>query len=90
METSSMRLKMSFIVCLISFTIVIMVTLMYQNSSLGLFERFSKGMTIKGMAQKNVIAGGSNVTTNDFGLRQNVTHDNFGERDKSDAKFKSK
>jgi len=79
METSSMRLKMSFIVCLISLPIIIMVTLMYQNSSFGLFEGFSKGIIMKEMTQKNVTTGGPNVT-----------HDNFGEKDKSGAKFKSK
>jgi hypothetical protein len=91
MEAYSMRLKISFIVSLIAFSIVIMVTLMYQNSSFGLFEGFSKGMAIGGMAHKNVTAGGLNVTTNNqFGLRSNVTLDNFGGREKGDVKIKSK
>ncbi|KAK2432315.1 putative fucosyltransferase [Trifolium repens] len=90
MEAYSMRLKISFIVSLIAFPIVIMVTLMYQNSSFGLFEGFSKGMAIGGMAHKNVTAGGLNVTTNNqFGLRSNVTLDNFGGREKGDVKIKS-
>jgi hypothetical protein len=88
MEASYMRLKMSFIVCLITLPIVIMVTIMYQNSSFGLFEGFSKGMSMGGMTHANVKAGGPNVTT--IGLRQNVTHDNFGRRHKSDANFESK
>jgi hypothetical protein len=79
---------MSFIVSLIAFHVVIMVTIMYQNSSFGLFELFSKGMAMGGMTHVNVKNGGANVTT--IGLRQNVTHDNFGERHKSDANFKSK
>jgi hypothetical protein len=91
MEAYSMRLKISFIVSLIAFPIVIMVTLMYQNSSFGLFEGFSKGMAMGGMAHKNVTAGGPNVTTNnEFGLRSNVTLDNFGGREKGDVKIKSK
>ncbi|XP_004507055.3 probable fucosyltransferase 8 [Cicer arietinum] len=77
MEASSMSLKMPFIVCLIIFPIVIMVTLMYQNASFGLFEGFSKGMAYK------------NVTTSDIGLGQNVTYDNFGEKKESDANLKS-
>jgi len=76
MEASSMSLKKSIIVCLIAFPTVIMVTLMYQNSFFGQFERFSKGMT--------------NVRAYDFGLRHNVTHDSFGGRDKNDTNFKSK
>ncbi|KAK2378488.1 putative fucosyltransferase [Trifolium repens] len=89
MEASYMRLKMSFIVCLIVLPIVIMVTLMYQNSSFGLFEGFSKGMSMRGMTHTTVEAGVSNVTTNELELRQNVTHDNFGGRHKSDNIFKS-
>ncbi|KAK2378490.1 putative fucosyltransferase [Trifolium repens] len=87
MVAYSKRLKMSFIVSLIAFHVVIMVTIMYQNSSFGLFELFSKGMAMGGMTHVNVKNGGANVTT--IGLRQNVTHDNFGERHKSDANFKS-
>jgi hypothetical protein len=90
MEASYMRFKMSFIVCLITLPIVIMVTIMYQNSSFGLFEGFSKGMSMGGMTHANVEAGVSNVTTNELELRQNVTHDNFGGRHKSDNIFKSK
>ncbi|MCH98441.1 fucosyltransferase, partial [Trifolium medium] len=46
-------------------------------------------MAIGGMAHKNVTIGGPNVTTNnEFGLKSNVTLDNFGGRDKSDVKIK--
>lgn len=90
MEASSMSLKKSIIVCFIAFPTLIMVTLMYQNSYFGQFEWFSKGMSMGGMTHNNVTCGGSNVTINDFGLRQNVTHDNFGGRDKNDTNFKSK
>ncbi|GAU25571.1 hypothetical protein TSUD_260050 [Trifolium subterraneum] len=90
MEASSMRLKMSFIVCLIALPMVIMVTLMYQNSSFGIFEGFTKGMSMGGVSHANIRARGPNVTTNEFDLRQNVTHDNFGGRLKSDTNFKSK
>lgn len=90
MEASSMSLKKSIIVCLIAFPTLIMVTLMYQNSFFGQFEMFSKDMSMGGMTHNNVTSGGSNVTTNDFGLRQNVTHDNFGGRGKNDTNFKSK
>jgi hypothetical protein len=48
-------------------------------------------MAMGGMAHKNVTAGGPNVTTNnEFGLRSNVTLDNFGGREKGDVKIKSK
>jgi hypothetical protein len=89
-QASSMSLKKSIIVCLIAFPTLIMVTLMYQNSFFGQFEKFSKGMTMGGMTHKNVTSEGSIVTPNDFGLRQNVTHDNFGGSDKNDTNFKSK
>lgn len=74
-KSISTRLKMSFIVFVIALFIVIMVTLMYQNSSFGQFEIFSKDITVKGMAQKNVTAGGPNATINESGLRQNVSQE---------------
>lgn len=67
-----------------------MVTLMYQNSSFGQFEIFSKDITMKGMSQKNVTAGGPNATTNESGLRQNVTQEKVAAKDEIDTKFKSK
>ncbi|CAJ2656444.1 unnamed protein product [Trifolium pratense] len=90
MEEYSMRLKISFIVSFIALPIVFMVTLMYQNSSFGLFEGFSKGMAIGGMNQKNFTIGVPNVTANnEFGLRSDVTLDNFEGRNKNDVKIKS-
>ncbi|PNX80706.1 galactoside 2-alpha-l-fucosyltransferase-like protein, partial [Trifolium pratense] len=78
---------MSFIVSLMALHIVIMVTIMHQSSSFGLFEWFSQGMAMGGMTHVNVKE--PNVTTNEFGLRQNVALDNFVGRHKGDANFKS-
>ncbi|MCI58550.1 fucosyltransferase, partial [Trifolium medium] len=58
-----------------------------QNSRFGLFEGFTKVMSMGGMNHANVKARGPNVTANEFELRHNVPHDNVGGR--HNAGFKS-
>lgn len=67
-----------------------MVSLMYQNSSFGQFEIFSKDIATKGITQKNVTAGEPNTTTNESGLRQNETQEKAGAKNDIDTKFKFK
>jgi hypothetical protein len=90
MEAYSTRLKVSFIASLVALSIFTMVTLMNQNSGFGLIKGFSKDMAMGEKAHKNVIIGGPNVATDEFGLKSNVTFDNFGGRNKSDFNIKSK
>ncbi|KAK2451649.1 putative fucosyltransferase [Trifolium repens] len=89
MEAYSTRLKVSFIASLVALSIFTMVTLMNQNFGFGLIKGFSKDMAMGEKAHKNVIIGGPNVATNEFGLKSNVTFDNFGGRNKSDFNIKS-
>ncbi|CAJ1951435.1 unnamed protein product [Sphenostylis stenocarpa] len=84
MGPNSTSLRKFFVMFFIAFPVVITVTLMYPNSSLGLFERFSEGKEQRGTTQNvgaELLSGGPNVSTHGFGLEetvQNVTHDSFG------------
>ncbi|KAL2338221.1 hypothetical protein Fmac_012667 [Flemingia macrophylla] len=65
----------------IAFPVVVTVTLMYQNSSFGLFGGFSVGKIRGGKTQNATSESGSNVTTHGFemgGTAQNITHDSLG------------
>ncbi|XP_027344835.1 probable fucosyltransferase 7 [Abrus precatorius] len=73
---NSMRLRMLFVMFFIVFPVVIIVTLMYRNSSFELFESFSKDKLQEESGTTQ------NVTTNGFGLFggtvQNTTHESLG------------
>ncbi|RDY06935.1 Galactoside 2-alpha-L-fucosyltransferase, partial [Mucuna pruriens] len=76
---NSTRLRV--VMFFIAFPVVVIVTLIYQNSSFGLFEGFSEGKVQGGTALNVTAAVGSNVITHGLGLEgtvQNITHDSLG------------